>query len=68
MVQVNEVIAKTTKLLQPSGLPPLDIFPFLRYIPQRLLGSWRDKVEQTCKEISDLHVGHFDMVLERRAR
>ncbi|USP74116.1 hypothetical protein yc1106_01390 [Curvularia clavata] len=68
MVQIGKVMSNTTKLLQPGGLPPLDIFPFLRYVPQRLLGSWRDKIDETHKELNDLHLGHLDLVLERRAR
>ncbi|EXJ63368.1 uncharacterized protein A1O5_11689 [Cladophialophora psammophila CBS 110553] len=66
MVQIGKVLARTTELLQPGGLPPVDLFPFLRWVPQQFLGFWRDKVSQTRKEINDLYLGYFDLVIARR--
>lgn len=66
MVQIGQVLAKTTELLQPGTLPPVDIFPFLAWVPQSLFGNWRNKVRQTRKEINDLYLGYFDKVTQRR--
>ena len=68
MLAHQKVLHNTGKLLQPGALPPVDIFPILRYLPQRLFGNWRDRVSQTWKDINDLYISFFDLVIARRAR
>lgn len=66
MVRINEVLSKTTTLLQPGTLPPMDLFPFLRLIPEKFLGNWHTQVMEVRKWMNDLYSSYLDMVVRRR--
>lgn len=52
----------------PGNLPPIDIFPFLLYIPECLLGNWRSKCQNVAKKSIALYGRLLDQVIERRAK
>jgi len=66
MIQINHVLSKTTTLLQPGTLPPVDIFPFLKLVPERFLGNWVSKVMDVSKEMNELYSSYMDIVQDRR--
>lgn len=66
MIEINKVNANLTQLLAPGILPPVDIFPFLFYVPHQLLGRWRDKVAQTRRTMNELYSRYLDLVVQRR--
>jgi cytochrome P450 len=66
MVKINQVLGKTTTLLQPGTLPPVDIFPFLKLVPEVLLGNWVSKVMEVRNEMNELYASYLDMVARRR--
>jgi hypothetical protein len=53
-----------TSILEPGATPPVDAFPWLRYIP-RALGSWKGKAEAIQAEQRSLY---FALVKETKAR
>ncbi len=66
MVQIMDVLGKTTILLQPGTLPPVDLFPFLKIIPEYFLGNWKAKVNATKREMNELYASYLDIVVQRR--
>lgn len=66
MVEINKVNASLTQLLAPGTLPPVDVFPFLFYLPHQLFGNWRDKVARTSRIMNDLYSHYLNLVVERR--
>ena len=66
MVRISQVLSKTTTLLQPGTLPPLDLFPFLRLLPERLLGNWFTQVLEVRQWMNELYSSYLDMVVRRR--
>jgi cytochrome P450 family 619 len=66
MVQIGKVLANTTTLLQPGTLPPVDLFPFLWYVPQRFFGNWRDKVDETRNIMNSLYGSYLELVVKRQ--
>ncbi|OQV00131.1 hypothetical protein CLAIMM_05669 [Cladophialophora immunda] len=68
MVNIEKVLSKTTTLLQPGTVPPVELFPFLSYFPQRLWNNWRNQVADTKREINALYAGYLDTVVKRRQK
>lgn len=66
MVQISKVLSETTTLLQPGTLPPVDSFPFLKLVPERLLGNWHTRVMETRKSMNELYSSYLDLVVRRR--
>ncbi|KAK6386272.1 hypothetical protein LTS17_001847 [Exophiala oligosperma] len=57
-----------SRLIVPGNLPPVDIFPFLNYIPEMFLGNWKSKCARVAEASSALFGGLLDRVVERRAK
>ena len=61
-INVNE---QWEQIVQPGATPPVDLMPFLQYLPERYWGQWKS----TCKDIRtkqrDLYFGLRDMCAER---
>jgi cytochrome P450 len=68
MVEINKALQNTTQLLAPGTLPPVDLFPFLFYLPHQLFGNWRDKVADTHKMMNGLYSRYMDYVVERQKK
>lgn len=68
MLKIQNVLKQTTLLLQPGTLPPVDIFPFLNWVPQRFFGNWRDRVRDTRVEMENLYYSYLELVVKRRER
>lgn len=66
MVKIHHALDKITRLLQPGTLPPIDVFPFLRWIPEHFLGNWATLVEETKKETHELYSELLNLVVRRR--
>lgn len=68
MVQINSVLNKTSTLLQPGYLPPIDVFPIIKFLPQFLFGNWKTEVNATSREMNQLYGEYLDIVVQRRRR
>ena len=68
MVEINKALQNTTQLLAPGTLPPVDLFPFLFYLPHQLFGNWRDKVADTHKMMNGLYSRYMGYVVERQKK
>jgi cytochrome P450 len=49
-----------------GATPPVDIFPFLQYVPQSVFGNWRDRVKRVHDEMHMLYDNLREAVIERR--
>lgn len=57
-----------TELVMPGALPPVDIFGFLHYVPERFLDHWKSRCLEMQKA-SDALYGHLmELVMERRRK
>lgn len=68
MVEIKHILHSLTRIQQPGSLPPLDMFPFLKWFPQRLLGNWKDVAETVRLQLSDLYLRTYDHIVERHRR
>lgn len=61
--------ARLESALKPGSSPPVDIFPFLKYLPE-LLGPapWKTRAKQVREEQREIFFGLLDLVLDRIAK
>ena len=41
MVKLYALLENWSKVMEAGNTPPVDIFPFLKWVPESLLGVWR---------------------------
>lgn len=56
-----------SQVMEVGNTPPVDVFPFLKLVPESLLGRWRSRALDVHKEMSELYSSWVDYVKERRA-
>jgi cytochrome P450 len=66
MVKLYDLMENWSKVMEPGNTPPLDIFPFLKYVPERFLGMWRSRAQDVNKEMNELYSEWVEYVIERR--
>jgi cytochrome P450 len=52
--------------MEPGATPPVDIYPFLHYVPQRIFGNWIARSKNVGDEMNGLYASVLDRVKERR--
>lgn len=52
--------------MEPGNTPPVDIYSFLHWIPQRFFGNWVSRAKGVSAEMNKLYSGALDYVQERR--
>ncbi|KAL2862702.1 cytochrome P450 [Aspergillus lucknowensis] len=68
MSRLYEMMEAWSKVMEPGNTPPVDIYGFLHYIPQRILGNWRSRVQEVSVAMNNLYAEYSDIVLERRKK
>ena len=66
MVKLYALMENWSKVMEPGNTPPVDIFPFLNWVPEKLLGMWRSRAQDVGKEMSSLYSEWVEYVVERR--
>ncbi|KAF5234466.1 hypothetical protein FANTH_12124 [Fusarium anthophilum] len=66
LTALNKITAANVALLVPGKLPPVDIFPVLKLIPERFLGNWVTKCNALQKASDKLYGSILQAVVERR--
>ncbi|PLB47299.1 putative cytochrome P450 [Aspergillus steynii IBT 23096] len=66
MTRLYAMMETWSQLMEPGATPPVDIYPLLHYIPQKLFGNWRARSQAVGAEMNDLYAGVLDRVRERR--
>lgn len=67
MEHLYEMLDTFTALLELGATPPVDFCPFLKWIPERLLGNWRTRSYHVKGIMESLHQSMYKHVLARRA-
>lgn len=66
MVQLYDVMENWSKVMEVGNTPPVDVFPFLKWVPEKFLGMWRSRAQDVGKEMTALYGGWVNYVIERR--
>ena len=51
-----------------GATPPVDIFPFLKFVPQSVFGNWIDRAQKVHDEMHLLYDGLRELVQRRREK
>lgn len=54
--------------MEPGNTPPVDIYSFLHYIPQCLLGNWSARAQGVSDNMNELYAEYLDRVELRRRK
>jgi cytochrome P450 family 619 len=65
IAHINETLGA---LVVPGRLPPVDIFPFLKLLPERFLGNWVTECIEAQQASDALYGSLIQMVMDRRKR
>ena len=57
-----------SKVKETGDTPPVDILPFLHYIPESLLGNWKSRAIDVGKEMKELYTQYLDIVITCRSK
>ncbi|KAL3481005.1 cytochrome P450 [Aspergillus californicus] len=68
MTQLYEMMEGWSKIMEPGNTPPVDIYSFLHYIPQRVFGNWMSRAKEVSREMNQLYGRYLDCVYARRRK
>ncbi|KAL3450789.1 cytochrome P450 [Aspergillus insuetus] len=68
MTRLYEMMEGWSKIMEPGNTPPVDIYSFLHYIPQRVFGNWVSRADEVSREMNQLYSAYLDAVFERRKK
>ncbi|KAL2061086.1 hypothetical protein VTL71DRAFT_9138 [Oculimacula yallundae] len=63
---ITKITSQTASLIVPGRLPPVDVFPFLKLVPERFLGNWVTLCTDLQKASDKLYTSILEAVIERR--
>ncbi|KAJ5769077.1 hypothetical protein N7520_003636 [Penicillium odoratum] len=66
MQQLYEIMEKWSKIMETGATPPVDIFPWLKWIPQHWLGNWIDRSMEVCRGMKGLYGSFRRRAIEAR--
>lgn len=68
LVKIENIIETLTKLILPGKLPPVDLFPFLKWLPESLFRNWVSSCKEIQRETDGLYTELLNSVVDRRKR
>ncbi|KAK8108236.1 uncharacterized protein PG998_010249 [Apiospora kogelbergensis] len=66
-LQLRQVMTKILSLGEIGATPPIDLFPFLQYLPERLWGNWKTRAQDLRETALGLYGPLVDQVMTRRS-
>ena len=66
MQRLNKMLDKFQEVTEFGATPPVDFYPFLKYIPEQFLGNWRSRAHAVHAEMIKLYSDMVNRVRERR--
>lgn len=66
--RVFNTIDRLTDIVQIGATPPVDVFPFLKYIPESLLGNWITRAKYVRRIMLNTYTIALEHVKTRRKR
>lgn len=68
MTRLYELMERWSKVMEQGNTPPVDTYPWLHAVPEKLLGNWRSRAEGVGRSMTSLYSDVLDHVEARRAR
>jgi cytochrome P450 len=68
MDRLYEALEHFTHMMEFGAMPPVDFYPFLKYIPQQLLGNWVSRANSVHHEIHGVYGDLIEAVRQRRQK
>jgi cytochrome P450 family 619 len=64
--KLNDIVELWARITEFGATPPVDLFPFLKLVPQRFLGNWVTRSNTVHDKVHALYGGLLQSVKERR--
>ena len=66
MVRLYDLMENWSVVMEPGNTPPVDIYPFLHWIPESVFGNWRSRASNVGDEMNKLYADTLNKVDDRR--
>ena len=66
MLELYDVMEKWSAVMETGATPPVDIFGFLKWVPESLFGNWKKRSRDVNKLMVDLYASMVRRVRKRR--
>lgn len=66
MTKLYALMENWSEVMETGSTPPVDIFPFLHWIPEQFFGMWVSRAKDVGKEMNELYAEYLDLVIQRR--
>lgn len=66
MRRMFELMEHWSLVMELGNTPPVDFYPFLKWIPERFLGNWISRANQVKEEMHSLYQDLVEDVIKRR--
>ncbi|KAK4465763.1 cytochrome P450 [Cladorrhinum samala] len=66
MVKLYSHLSNMSEVMEAGNTPPLDIFPFLKLVPEKFLGMWRSRAQNVGQEMVSLFGEWAECGIKRR--
>ncbi|PNY24206.1 Fumitremorgin C synthase [Tolypocladium capitatum] len=66
MTRLYDMMENWSQLMEPGATPPVDIYPFLHWVPQKVFGNWLSRSKNVGDEMNGLYSSVLERVRERR--
>lgn len=68
MVDLYQMMEEWSKVMETGATPPVDIFPVLKWIPERIFGNWITRSRNVGKAMDHLYSRMVTRVKQRRLK
>ncbi|EXJ63278.1 uncharacterized protein A1O5_11599 [Cladophialophora psammophila CBS 110553] len=68
MHRLYDAMEHFSHVMETGAMPPIDIYPFLKFVPQRLLGNWVSRANETHQKMHQLYIDLLAVVKQRRQK
>ncbi|KAK5069485.1 hypothetical protein LTR64_008166 [Lithohypha guttulata] len=68
MTRLYDLMENWSVVMEPGNTPPVDIFPFLHYVPESLFGRWRSRASNVGDEMNGLYSDMLQRLEARREK
>ena len=68
MKRLYDMMERWSIVMEAGNTPPVELFPFLHYIPESWLGNWRKRASRVGDEMNALYGELLDQIYARREK
>lgn len=66
MTRLYALMEEWSEILEVGATPPIDSFPLLKLVPEKLLGRWKSRAVRVGELMTGLYTEALDQVQQRR--